>query len=250
MTPRVASNSMGSVMTGQVKHGAATVVENIPFSFDEEEFQKLTHIDLSGPYAKAVAGLLENTLAATRPKALYKVCYIDNWTDDTVELEGIRFTSRVLSQNLSEVERVFPYIVTCGTELDKALSAVTDVLARYWLDGLKEMALRTAVEHLKNHLVAEYGLKAEKLSTMNPGSGNKNVWPIGQQRQLFQLLGDVEGAVGVRLTDSFLMMPNKTVSGIFFPTEVNFVSCQLCTRENCPRRRAEYTGSVGLAGHE
>jgi hypothetical protein len=160
---------MGSVMTGQVKHGAATVVENIPFSFDEEEFQKLTHIDLSGPYAKAVAGLLENTLAATRPKALYKVCYIDNWTDDTIELEGIRFTSRVLSQNLSEVERVFPYIVTCGTELDTCLSAVTDVLAQYWLDGLKEMALRTAVEHLKNHLVAEYGLKAEKLSTKTFG---------------------------------------------------------------------------------
>jgi hypothetical protein len=236
-------------MTGQAEHCAATIVENIPFSFDEEQFRKLTHIDLSGPYAKAITDLLEDALATARPKALYKVCYIDNRTDDTVELERIRFTSRVLSQNLSEVERVFPYIVTCGTELDKCLSTETDILAQYWLDGLKEMALRTAVEHLKNHLAAEYGLKAEKLSTMNPGSGNKNVWPISQQRQLFQLLGDVEGAIGVRLTDSFLMMPNKTVSGIFFPTEVNFVSCQLCTRENCPRRRAEYTGTIGLAGH-
>ena len=236
-------------MTGQANHRAATIVGNIPFSFDEEEFRKLTHIDLSGPYAKAITDLLEDALATARPKALYKVCYIDNRTEDTVELEGIRFTSRVLSRNLSEVERVFPYIVTCGTELDTCLSADTDVLARYWLDGLKEMALRTAVEHLKNHLAAEYGLKTEKLSTMNPGSGNKNVWPISQQRQLFQLLGDVEGAIGVRLTDSFLMMPNKTVSGIFFPTEVNFVSCQLCTRENCPRRRAEYMGTIGLAGH-
>ena len=236
-------------MTGQAKHRTATIVGNIPFSFNEEEFRKLTHIDLSGPYAKAITDLIEDVLATARPKALYKVCYVDNRTEDTVELEGIRFTSRVLSRNLSEVERVFPYIVTCGTELDTCLSAETDVLARYWLDGLKEMALRTAVEHLKNHLAEEYGLKAEKLSTMNPGSGNKNVWPISQQRQLFQLLGDVEGAVGVGLTDSFLMMPNKTVSGIFFPTEVNFVSCQLCTRENCPRRRAEYTGTIGLAGH-
>jgi hypothetical protein len=84
---------------------------------------------------------------------------------------------------------------------------------------------------------------------MNPGSGNRNFWPIGQQRQLFQLLGDVEASVGVRLTDSFLMTPNKTVSGILFPTDVPFVSCQLCTRENCPRRRAQYTGVVGLAGH-
>jgi len=175
-------------MTGQAKHRAATIVGNIPFSFNEEEFRKLTHIDLSGPYAKAITDLLEDALATARPRALYKVCYIDNRTEDTVELEGIRFTSRVLSRNLSEVERVFPYIVTCGT-------------------------------------------------------------PISQQKQLFQLLGDVESAVGVGLTDSFLMMPNKTVSGIFFPTEVNFVSCQLCTRENCPRRRTEYTGTIGLAGH-
>ena len=72
---------------------------------------------------------------------------------------------------------------------------------------------------------------------------------LGQQRQLFQLLGDVESSIGVRLTDSFLMIPNKTVSGILFPTEVPFYSCQLCTREACPRRRAEYTGVAGLTGH-
>lgn len=236
-------------MPGKAKHRSAVIVDNISFSFDEEGFRKLTHIDPSGTYAKAVEDLLGAALAAARPKALYKVCYIDNRTDDSVELEGIRFTSRVLSRNLREVERVFPYIATCGTELDTCLSSELDVLAQYWLDGLKEMALSTAVEHLKIHLAAEYGLKAEEFSTMNPGSGNKNVWPISQQRQLFQLLGDVESAVGVELTDSFLMMPNKTVSGIFFPTEVNFVSCQLCTRENCPRRRAQYTGIAGLAGH-
>jgi len=154
-----------------------------------------------------------------------------------------------LSQNLSEVERVFPYIVTCGVELDTVAISQNDVLAGYMLDGLKELALRQAIEYLKKHLAETYGLDTERMSTMNPGSGNRNVWPIGQQRQLFRLLGDVEGLVGVRLTDSFLMTPNKTVSGILFPTEVPFVSCQLCTRENCPRRRAEYSGVVGLAGH-
>jgi hypothetical protein len=105
------------------------------------------------------------------------------------------------------------------------------------------------VEFLKTHLERIYGLDPEKMSTMNPGSGNKDVWPIAQQRQLFRLLGNVEASVGVRLTDSYLMTPNKTVSGILFPTDVPFFSCQLCTRENCPRRRAEYTGVVGLAGH-
>ncbi len=227
----------------------ATVLDSIPFSFEPEEFRKLTHIDLSAPSTRAAAGLLEAALLVARPKAVYKVCYIEERSQGGVELEGIRFTSEVLSRNLSEVERVFPYIVTCGVELDTVAISQNDVFAGFLLDGLKELALRQAIEHLKAHLAGNYGLDAQKMSTMNPGSGNRNVWPIGQQRQLFQLLGDVETLVGVRLTDSCLMTPNKTVSGILFPTDVPFVSCQLCTRENCPRRRAEYSGVVGLAGH-
>ena len=227
----------------------ATILNSIPLSFDPEEFQKLTHIDLSAPSVGAGAELLEAALPVARPKALYKVCYIDERSEDGVDLEGIRFTSEVLSRNLREVERVFPYIVTCGVELDTVAISQNDVLAGYMLDGLKEMALQQAIQYLRIHLAETYGLDPQRMSTMNPGSGNREVWPIGQQRQLFQLLGDVEPAIGVRLTDSFLMIPNKTVSGILFPTDVPFTSCQLCTRRICPRRRAEYTGVLGPAGH-
>jgi hypothetical protein len=227
----------------------ATVLDSIPLSFDPQEFQELTHIDLSAPSVKSGAALIESALTVARPKAMYKVCYIEERPESGVELEGIRFTSEVLSQNLSEVERVFPYIATCGVELDTVTTSHDDIFASFVLDGLKELALRQAREHLRNHLADTYGLDTERMSTMNPGSGNKNVWPISQQRQLFQLLGDVDALVGVHLTDSFLMTPNKTVSGILFPTEVPFVSCQLCTREKCPRRRAAYTGVVGMPGH-
>jgi hypothetical protein len=36
------------------------------------------------------------------------------------------------------------------------------------------------------------------------------------------------------------MLPNKSVSGIRFPTEIAFESCQLCRRENCSSRRAAF----------
>ena len=46
------------------------------------------------------------------------------------------------------------------------------------------------------------------------------------------LVNGIEGiGIGVTLTDTFLMLPNKTVSGIFYPTEVDFVTCQLCHRD-------------------
>ena len=37
-----------------------------------------------------------------------------------------------------------------------------------------------------------------------------------------------------------LMLPRKSVSGIYFPSEVSFFSCQLCPRDRCDGRKAPY----------
>ncbi len=36
------------------------------------------------------------------------------------------------------------------------------------------------------------------------------------------------------------MVPYKTTSGVLFPTEVDFRSCEVCRRENCPSRQAPF----------
>ena len=61
------------------------------------------------------------------------------------------------------------------------------------------------------------------------------------------LLGDVEASIGVRLTDSCLMVPNKTVSGVRFPTEHDFRACQVCHREDCPSRSAPFDADLWAA---
>jgi hypothetical protein len=73
---------------------------------------------------------------------------------------------------------------------------------------------------------------------MNPGSLQN--WPITQQNELFSIFRNVEALIGVRLTQSCLMIPLKSVSGIYFPTQIKFESCQLCPREKCEGRRALY----------
>jgi hypothetical protein len=74
---------------------------------------------------------------------------------------------------------------------------------------------------------------------MSPGSLED--WPIEQQRPLFSLLGNVEASIGVKLNKSLLMIPRKSVSGVYFPNEVTFYNCQLCPRERCEGRKAPYT---------
>ena len=76
------------------------------------------------------------------------------------------------------------------------------------------------------------------MSFMNPGSLAD--WPIEEQKPLFRLIGDVEVAIGVKLTKNYLMIPTKSVSGIYFPTEITFYSCQLCPRKACDGRNAPY----------
>jgi hypothetical protein len=78
----------------------------------------------------------------------------------------------------------------------------------------------------------------KKLGLMDPGSLED--WPIAEQAPLFALLGDTEGRLGVRLTDSLLMVPRKSISGILFPSEESFTSCRLCPRNPCQGRRVDY----------
>ena len=218
------------------------ILRDIPFGFDREAFDRHIQLERFPSCREAVDSLVEAALQRARPKAVYRVSYLQNREGRSLELDGVRFESRVLSENLAEVERVFPYIATCGAEIEDVSEDSGDMLASFWLDVFKEMALEAAVRHLRGVLREHFALKG--FSSMNPGSWDRNVWPIAQQKPLFSLFGDVEALIGVHLTDSFLMVPNKTVSGLFFPTEVPFESCQLCTRADCPRRRAPYKGPL------
>jgi len=163
-------------------------------------------------------------------------CYVGEKEQRTVEIGGVVFASRVLRVNLEGAHRVFPYIATCGRELEETPGGAGDALREYWLEELKVMALEAAVAYVQDRIESKY--RPGKMSAMSPGSLAD--WPITQQRELFSVFGDVEGKIGVRLTDSFLMVPIKSVSGMLFPTEASFESCGLCPREGCPGRRAPY----------
>ena len=82
-----------------------------------------------------VLALVDRATKAMKPKALYDVCYIDDRGEDFVTMADVTFTSRVLAVNLKDAHRVFPYIVTCGTELDDLPLVTDDPMEPYWLDG-------------------------------------------------------------------------------------------------------------------
>ncbi|HOT92566.1 MAG TPA: vitamin B12 dependent-methionine synthase activation domain-containing protein [Anaerolineae bacterium] len=212
------------------------ILDAIPFRPELMDLARRLRVRENSPYLADLQRLRDEAERIARPKALYKVAFIDARNGDEVTVDGVTLTSRVLRVNLEHVQRVFPYIATCGVELDQWSHAQDDMLFRYWADVIKEMAVRDAVQALYQHMTTQYGLG--KMALMSPGSLAD--WPLPQQRPLFTILGDVKSAIGVELSDSFLMIPNKSVSGLRFATEEDFASCQLCPRENCPSRRMPY----------
>ena len=217
-------------------------LQEIPFTLDADLLMQQQRIAPGTENARIFTELVGEVQEVGRPKAIYEVSYIDEKSDDSVVLNGIRFTSRALRRNLDPVERVFPYVATCGTEADAIVAPRDDMSRAFWLWTLKEVVLTAAIEHLFEHLATRYRIAHS--STMNPGSGDAAVWPIEQQKELFSIFGDVEELIGVRLTDSMLMIPTMSVSGIVFPTEAEFASCQVCHREGCPSREAPFSEEV------
>jgi hypothetical protein len=216
------------------------VLEGIRFQPDLEGLKKKLRIKAGAADGERFARLVREAEAIARPRALCGVAYVDARSESSVVLDGIPFDSRVLRVNLEKAHRVFPFLATCGTELHDWAAGQDDVLQQYYADQIAEAALRQALGLLKEHLDERYRLG--RTSTMSPGSLPD--WPIQAQRPLFALLGDTEGTLGVRLTESLLMVPSKSVSGIRFPTEQTFASCQLCSRGRCPSRQAPYDAEL------
>lgn len=184
--------------------------------------------------------LCDRAVERARPKWMFMLASVepDLTNPDTVLVAGEPFRSAALAANTAGLKRAFPYVATCGTELCNPDIVPNDMLAQYWLEAIKERALRSAIRAMKRTLQKTFGVDA--FASMNPGSADAHVWPIEQQRELFRALGDVHRHTGIQLTESCLMEPNKSVSGVYFETETGYVNCSLCSRENCPDRRAVY----------
>lgn len=211
------------------------VLSGFPVEFSLDEV--LSKLKISSATAGRVEArtLFEKANSLVHPKTVHTTARIARRHGDELTIEGIRFTSHVLARNLRSTDTVFPYVLTIGEALENESRACRNVFSQLVLEELGNLAIASSVSYLERHICQKHGYKI--LSNMSPGELD---WPLDQQSQLFSLLVDVEKAIGVRLTDSMLMMPRKSVSGFLFPTEVRFITCQLCERPSCPSRRVQY----------
>lgn len=225
-------------LSGRLGEPQVVRLVDIPVSLDSMALMAAYRVEPQSRHAQVFEELVACVERVAKPKALYQVVFIEDRGDDWIVAGGTKLTSRALRKNVDGVERIFPYVATCGTEVDDVEISPNDIQQKTWLYFLKGELLQIALRYVAEHIKRRYQIA--KLSSMSPGSGDANLWPLEQQRELFSLLGDVESQIGVRLTEAGLLIPEISSSGVFFPTETDFLSCQVCRRERCPSRRAPF----------
>ena len=217
------------------------IIDHIPVNLEAGDIARRLRIRPDRAGSANLEEIIELAGSLVSLRAVYDISYVGAKDAGSVEVAGVVFRSRVLRHNLDGAQKVFPYIMTIGPELEKTASSLGDLLKQYYLEEIANIVLEQGAAWLTDKLQGRWGFPL--LSNMSPGSLED--WPITEQRQLFSLFGDTEKTIGVRLTDPFLMLPRKSISGILFPSEEGFTACQLCPRDVCPSRRAKY--DEGLA---
>jgi len=161
--------------------------------------------------------------------------------DKTIEIDSIVFQiEKIVFGQIKKSESIAVFLCTAGEEIGirsrKAMQE-RDLLKGYVYDVIGSEIVEAAADLMQNELEGAMGSTDRKITNRySPGYCN---WNVAEQHKLFQLVPD--NFCGIRLTDSALMDPVKSVSGIIgIGTDVkyNAYTCNLCDMKDCIYRRS------------
>lgn len=217
-----------------------TILDPIDFTPDWPALLRRLRLDEEEDAREEFLDFVSAVPSIARPRAAVMETGLELSGAGIVRIGGVEFDFGTLSENLAGQERVWPFLATCGQEVYQWMKSASDPIEAYWADETANYVLEFALSALARHFTEH--TTREPTAAMNPGSLPE--WPIEQQEPLFQLLGEGPARLGVELTATFLMLPNKSVSGIRFANAHGYENCRLCLRKNCPNRRAPYDESL------
>lgn len=210
------------------------LLKNFNFDITPNEISKKLNIS-SEEEIEIVKNLTKEAKKIAVPKAIFKECLICDRDDNFIILDGIMFNSRIISTNLRNENRAFPYIVTCGTELKHWSNSKKDEFEKNAAGFITQEILIQCHTLLKNHI--EKNFNTGNLARVNPGSTID--WDLKDQTNIFNILSDKVPSIEVTLNSNFFMSPDKTYSGIYFHNETDYKNCYMCNG-TCPLRERDY----------
>ena len=180
--------------------------------------------------------------AVARPRFCYMVA--DGTLDlvrDTLTIGGTELhVGRIISRQLRGSEAFALFVATAGAEfedLQMRLKDDDDMVRTFIADSFGSVIAERTADIMEECLQGELdGRGWRHTNRFSPGYCG---WHVSEQQWLFPLFG-VERPCGVRLTESSLMVPIKSVSGVIGlgpgVRKLEY-SCGLCDYKDCYKRK-------------
>lgn len=166
---------------------------------------------------------------------------VDRVEEAKVFLGDITFESPIIAQLMQVCQKAAIFAVTIGGLLEmkvEQLARAGRVLPAAVVDAVGSDAAEQAATVVQNRVRGIANAQGLDISLrFSPGYCD---WDIGQQTMIFHALNG--RSAGIRLTDSCLMVPRKSVSGVIGMSRhadelETWSPCKSCERRNCPGRR-------------
>lgn len=154
--------------------------------------------------------VIDEAKALVKPLAIYTVVDVTELEHQTVRFAGGEFAGPLVQKSMAGAEQLYVAVCTIGDTLEKRVDQMMteDPVKAIALDGAGIAAL-SIVSVTVGDLISKDICDLNLAQGMRAQPGQEG-WPIEQQRVVFKLLPCDE--IGVRLTESCLMLPRKSVS--------------------------------------
>ena len=154
----------------------------------------------------------------------------------SVGIEGIIFAVRpIIYRQIKDADEVALFICTAGPaigEMSRRSMKEGDLLKGYIYDVIGSEVVENAADRMQEELKAEAAARGKNITNrFSPGYCG---WDVAEQHKLFSFFRD--NFCGITLTESALMNPVKSVSGIIgIGKDVRYApyQCHVCDDKNC-----------------
>lgn len=224
------------------------IIRDIKFNITKEQVGRLFGYGKNKKLSRRISNKLDEyigkTLSIIRPTILYTQKKIEKIEKGYLMLEdNITFKSARLSSTLKKCDRTTVFLATIGKEIDEKIQALMTqkkITEAYVFDAIGSAAVEGVVENFQRKFDTN-AVAERETSTLRFSPGYCD-WQVQEQKKLFSVLDN--SIIGVDLSQSCLMTPRKSVSGVFGIGSIESISkssnpCRLCNMKHCIARRSD-----------
>jgi hypothetical protein len=188
-----------------------------------------------------IAESITKCKSISRPACGYRILSInkEDTSPESIAIGDIRFNcQKIVTTRLKDTDKIALFSCTIGSEMETYASrcfAEGDAVKGHFADVVASAAVELITDLLHNH-IAEIMCQL-RLGVTNRFSPGYCGWPVSEQNTLFSFFPD--GFCGIKVTDSSLMLPKKSTSGIIGigpAAKREPYTCNRCSQKECTYR--------------